>query len=404
MPVFNYKAQKAEGEIYESSAEFSDRFALYNDLKRRGEMILSIHEVKSKAGNRFSFDQLFGRVGTHEQILFARNLGSMISSGLSLTRALNVILKQTKNKAFQSVITSILGEIGRGQSLAQALSVHPKVFSSLFVSMVRAGESSGSLSDSLKVVSRQMEQSYLLKKKIRGAMMYPGIILSVMLVIGVLMMIYVVPTLTGTFKELKVALPASTQFILNISNFIINHTILGLVIVIAVIVGFITLLKTKPGKRGFDWTILKLPVIGSITKETNSARTARTLSSLLSAGVSVVEALGITAEVTQNSYYHDVLKHAEEAIQKGITISSVFAENEKLYPTFVAEMTSVGEETGQLAPMLLELATYYEAEVEQRTKDMSTIIEPFLMVVIGAAVGFFAISMISPMYSLVNTI
>jgi type IV pilus assembly protein PilC len=249
-----------------------------------------------------------------------------------------------------------------------------------------------------------MEQSYLLKKKIRGAMMYPGIILSVMLVIGVLMMIYVVPTLTGTFKELKVALPASTQFILNISNFIINHTILGLVIVIAVIVGFITLLKTKPGKRGFDWTILKLPVIGSITKETNSARTARTLSSLLSAGVSVVEALGITAEVTQNSYYHDVLKHAEEAIQKGITISSVFAENEKLYPTFVAEMTSVGEETGQLAPMLLELATYYEAVLEQRTKDMSTILEPFLMVVIGAAVGFFAISMISPMYSLVNTI
>lgn len=404
MAIFSYKAQKAGGEIYESSAEFNDRFALYNELKSRGEMVLSVREVDGKKVGSFSFDSFFGRVGLHEQILFARNLGSMLSAGLSLTRSLNVILKQTKNKAFQKVVSSIISEIGRGQSFAQSLAIHPKVFSALFVSMVKAGESSGSLPDSLKVVAKQMEQAYLLKKKIRGAMMYPAIILSVMLIIGILMLIYVVPTLTGTFKELKVDLPASTQFILDVSNFLTDHTLWGLLIAIVLIAGGILVARTKSGKRAFDWTILHLPIIGGITKETNSARTARTLSSLLSAGVSVVEALGITAEVTQNSYYREVLKHSEESIQKGITISSVFAENEKLYPVFVAEMTSVGEETGQLAPMLLEVATYYEIEVEQRTKDMSTIIEPFLMVVIGAAVGFFAISMISPMYSLVDTI
>lgn len=404
MPVFAYRSKKVDGETYEGTGEFTDRFALYNELKKNNETLLSVHEMKESGRGRFSFDAILGRVSFHEKILFARNLGSMLTAGLSLTRSLNVIVKQTKNKAFQDVANSIITEIGRGQSFAQALAVHPKIFSSLFVSMVKAGESSGSLPDSLKVVAKQMEQSYLLKKKIRGAMMYPGIILSIMVIIGILMLMYVVPTLTGTFKELNVDLPSSTQFILTMSNFLTNNTLIFLLIVIAIVLLGVFIARTKGGKRAFDWTILRLPVIGGITKETNSARTARTLSSLLSAGVSVVEALGITAEVTQNSYYRGVLEHSGEAIQKGIPISAVFSENEKLYPVFVAEMTSVGEETGQLAPMLLEVATYYEIEVEQKTKDMSTIIEPFLMVIIGAAVGFFAISMISPMYSLVDTI
>jgi len=406
MSLFKYKAQKANGEVYESSGDFNDKFALYNELKKQGEVALFVEEAENgeSGGKLSSFLVIFNRVGLHDQVLFARNLGSMVAAGLPLTRALNVFLKQTKNKKLKEVISGILVEINRGQSLAQALASYPTVFSPLFVSMTKAGEQSGSLADSLKVVAKQIEQSYLLKKKIRGAMTYPAIILSVMVIIGILMLTYVVPTLTGTFKELNVDLPATTRSVIALSDFLIAHTLISFLILVALVSFSILFARTNFGKKAFDFSILRIPVIGSITKEANSARTARTLSSLLTAGVSVVEALGITSDVLQNTYYKKVLKDSAEAIQKGVSISSVFSDNEKIYPAFVAEMTSVGEETGQLAPMLLQVADYYEAEVEQRTKDLSTIIEPILMVVIGAAVGFFALSMITPMYSLVNTI
>jgi type IV pilus assembly protein PilC len=183
-----------------------------------------------------------------------------------------------------------------------------------------------------------------------------------------------------------------------------DHIIISLVFIVALIIGFIVLIKTKFGKRKLDFILIKIPVIGEITKEINSARTARTLSSLLSSGVDVVVATQITRDVVQNSYYKEVLTVVEEKIQKGETIADVFSQREHLYPAFVGEMISVGEETGQLAQMLLGVATFYENEVDQKTKDMSTIIEPFLMVFIGLGVGFFAISMISPIYSMGNNI
>jgi len=403
--LFKYKAQKKDGEVYENSGDFKDRFALYSELKEKEEMVLSVKEIEKKEdGTKFSLESFTSRVSLHDKILFARNLGSMLTAGLALTRSLSVIEKQTKNKKLKNVISSLLAEINRGKSLSQALKFQGTVFSELFISMTKAGEESGSLAESLKVVASQMEQTYLLKKKIRGAMMYPAIILSIMVILGILMLVYVVPTLTGTFKELNIDLPASTQFIISFSDFVTNHTLLGVIILVVLIAAGLLVSRQKWGKRGFDFTLLHFPIVASLVKEVNSARTARTLSSLLSAGVPVVDSLNITGDVLQNSYYKEVLRRSAEVIQKGVSISSVLAESPKLFPVFVVEMTSVGEETGQLASMLMQVATYYETEVEQRTKDMSTIIEPFLMVLIGAGVGFFALSMISPMYSLVDTI
>jgi type IV pilus assembly protein PilC len=270
--------------------------------------------------------------------------------------------------------------------------------------MVKAGEESGNLAGSLKVIAIQMDKSYALSRKVKGALIYPAVIFSVMVVIGVLMMVYMVPTLTATFKGLGVDLPLSTRIVIGISDFLRNHFLIVFLAVVAVIVTIAALLKTKAGSRAFDYFILHLPVIGTIVKEVNSARTTRTLSSLLSSGVDVVVALGVTEEVIQNSFYKEVLGKAHENIQKGDPISAVFIEHENLYPIFVGEMMNVGEETGKMADMLLGVAAYYEDEVDQKTKDMSTIIEPVLMVIIGIAVGIFAISMLAPTYSLVDKI
>jgi type IV pilus assembly protein PilC len=281
---------------------------------------------------------------------------------------------------------------------------HPQVFSKLIVAMVGAGEESGSLAESLTIVSEQMDNIYKLQKKVKGAMIYPAVIVSVMIIIGILMLIYVVPGLTETFKDVKVELPLSTKIVIFVSDFMKNNAILafvGIVMAVSIAYGWA---KTKSGKKFIDFLTLRFPVISNIIKETNAARTSRTLSSLLSSGVPVAQALGITGDVIQNSYYTEVLKQSQESVEKGEPISSIFIKNDHLYPIFVGEMINVGEETGNMSKMLMEVALFYENEVNQKTKDMSTIIEPFLMVFIGAVVGFFALSMITPMYSIMDTI
>jgi type IV pilus assembly protein PilC len=235
-------------------------------------------------------------------------------------------------------------------------------------------------------------------------MIYPAIIMALMVVIAIVMLVVVVPGLSATFKELNVELPLTTKFVVGLSDFIKNNILLALLVVSVFATSVYLFTKSKLGKKIFDHTFLKIPVVGTIIKETNTARTARTISSLLSSGVPVIRASEITADVLQNSQYKKVLLETQVAIEKGEVMSGVFSRYPNLYPPFLAEMMMVGEETGNLAPMLKEVAVFYEDEVEQRTKDMSTVIEPFLMVVIGVGVGFFALSMISPMYSVLNNI
>jgi type IV pilus assembly protein PilC len=207
-----------------------------------------------------------------------------------------------------------------------------------------------------------------------------------------------------TFTELKVELPASTKLVLFVSNALRDHGLLVLLTLIALAALIYFVSKTAKGKSLIHYYVLKIPVFGNLIKEVNAARTARTLASLLTSGVDVVESVRITKDVIQNVHYKAILDEVQQAIEKGDPISKIFTENEKFYPIFLGEMISVGEETGKMGEMLLGVAVYYEDDVDQKTKDMSTIIEPFLMVFIGAAVGFFAIAMISPMYSLVNVI
>ncbi len=407
MPLFSYKGLTEKGEADEGKLEAQTREEVVSMLEGKNEQVVFVEEIERKAyisGIIGYADQFLGKVKEQEKIILARNLGSMIDAGLALSRALSVLERQTRNKKLKKVLQSVQEKISAGSSFHEALENHPKEFSKLFVSMVAAGEESGNLSESLKNVSEQMEKTNAIKKKVKGAMMYPAVILGIMTIIGIIMLIYVVPTLTATFTELEIDLPLSTRFVIGLSDFLREQALLAVLILLVSAGGLVYFFKTKIGKRILDWTFLHIPVVGGITKGVNSARTARTLSSLLSAGVEYVEAVSITENVLQNSYYKAVIKEAGEKVEKGEPISKILLQYEKLYPVFVGEMASVGEETGNIAKMFAGVADFYENEVEQKTKDMSTLIEPFLMVIIGAAVGFFAISMLTPTYSLVNAI
>jgi type IV pilus assembly protein PilC len=400
---FSYKALKADGEPYEGEMEADDKFALFQLIKKEGGKIVSYQEAK-KGSFHFALPSFLQRVKMHEKITVARSLGGMIEAGLALSRALQVLERQSRSKKLKKVLGALVTSISEGKPLYQALGDFPEVFSSLFVSMVKAGEESGNLASTLKQVGEQMEKNYLLQKRVKGAMVYPGIILSLMFAIGILMLTFVVPSLAQTFKDLNTELPASTKFIIGASDFFKNHYIIAAVLIFGFVAAVYYGLRTKKGRYAFNFVVLRLPVIGNIVKEMNSARTARTLSSLLSSGVDLLPAIDITSDVLQNNFYKEVMAEAHLVVEKGRPISEVFMKHEFLYPIFVGEMASVGEETGQIAHMFLGVATFYENEVEQKTKDLSTIIEPVLMIIIGLGVGFFAISMISPMYSVMNNI
>ncbi|KKS23143.1 MAG: Type II secretion system protein [Candidatus Nomurabacteria bacterium GW2011_GWC2_41_8] len=403
--LFSYSAKSKTGEVSEGTLEASDRLSLARDLRSRGYIPISISEKSGNFIDKFSiFAGLFSKISVAEQIIFTKNLSGMIRAGLSLYRALSVLKKQTKNPKLNKILTSLSADINSGETFSSALLKFPEVFSKLFISMVRAGEESGNLAGALSDIGMNLEKSNSLTKKIRGALIYPGVIMSAMVVIGVLMFAFVVPTLANTFKELGVKLPLSTQILVFFGNFFSNNLILTFVIILSAAFGLYLIFRAKFMAKYIDFVMMKIPVIGNLTRELNTARTARTMSSLLLSGVSITRAVEITEDVVQNIYYKKILNEAKIAVEKGAPFSQAFEVNNKFYPVMMSEMIQVGEETGKLSDMLLQIALFYEEEIENKTKNLSTIIEPILMIIIGAGVGFFAISMISPLYSILGSI
>ncbi|MEI6280769.1 MAG: type II secretion system F family protein [bacterium] len=403
--LFSYRIKSKNGEIIDSTTDASDRFSLMREIKSHGDVPLSITKKNNKFDNQVSFlNSLLSKVSISEQIIFTKNLSGMIKAGLSLYRALLVLKKQTKNPKLSKILVAISEDINSGGTLSSGLAKFPDVFSTLFVSMTRAGEESGNLAGALSDIGMNLEKSHSLTKKIHGALIYPGVIMSAMVVIGVLMFAFVVPTLANTFKELGVVLPASTRVLIFFGNFFSNNLILTFVIILGISFALYLLFRSKFIAKYIDFIVIRAPLMGTLAKELNTARTARTMSSLLSSGVSIMRAVDITKDVVQNIYYKRVLDEAKIAVEKGAPFSTAFEENTNLYPIMMSEMIQVGEETGKLSDMLLQIALFYEEEVESKTKNLSTIIEPLLMIFIGAGVGFFAISMISPLYSILGSI
>lgn len=403
---FRVKIRKEGAPDVIQNIEAPSRFVIYDQIREDGGVVVSIKELsQTRFANIKNFNvALSSGIKRTEVIHFSKNLAAMISAGLSVSRALSVIEKQASNKNLKVVVAGIAESIKKGSSLCQALELYPKVFPELFVAMVRAGEESGTLAQSLNTIGLQMGRSEELKRKVRGAMIYPAIVLTAILIVGVLMLIYVVPTLTSTFKSLGVKVPLATRVIVAISDFMAAHASVVFISILAIfLIGFV-FVKSKFGSRVVLTASLHLPVIGELVRETYSARTTRTLSSLLSSGVPVLDALEITKGVVHAHTFAHVIEEAENGVRKGELLSATFSKYDKLYPVFVGDMLQVGEETGKVSEMLGQIAEYYELDVSEKTKDMSTIIEPILMVIIGVFVGIFAVAMIAPIYQLSSAI
>lgn len=396
--------KKEDGTEEKRVIDAPTRFAVYSAVEKEGATVMSLEEGGGGGMPKWANIRIGSGINIEQRITFTKNLAAMLSAGLTLSRALSVIERQTKNKYLKETVVDLETRIKQGGSFHEALATHPQVFSTLFIAMTKAGEESGKLSETLAAVAHQMDRSFTLQKKVKGAMIYPSIILGAIVVIAILMMMFVVPTLSSTFASLGVDLPMATKVIVGISDFMVNNMIATLSIIAVIVISGAVFIRSKFGAGVILRTSLMLPAIGDLVRETMSARACRSLSSLLSSGVEMLTAISITREVVGAPLFANVLKEAEERVRAGEALSAAFNDYPKLYPIFVTDMISVGEETGKVSDMLGQVATYYETDVEDRTKDLSTIIEPVLMLFIGLFVGIFAMAMIAPIYSLSSKI
>lgn len=406
MPKYIYTAKSYSGETKGGELISQSEQNLAQQLRNEGFLITSIVEVKEKSDviSKIKLLDSLLSVPLKEKMVFARNLSVMISSGLTVSRAIKNLSMQTSNDRFKKVLNDIFEEVQAGKTLSEGLGKYPQIFGELFINMVKVGEMAGNLDEVLKIVAIQLEKENDLKGKVKGAMIYPAVILVVMFIIGIIMMIFVLPKLLAVFKDMNAELPLPTKIIMTISDILQNNGImvLGIFIFLIILVQYYT--RTENGKKIVSYITVSVPIFGPIVKQVNCARFARIYSSLLRSGLGAVDSLKIVSKTLSNYYYKKAFLMGAEEIQKGISLSKVLSDNKKIFPTLVYQIVEVGEETGKTETVLVQLAEFYEDEVDQITKNMSSIIEPLLMVIIGTAVGFFAIAMLQPMYSLMGSI
>lgn len=404
MKVF-YTAKSYTGQTTSGEKTVKDERDLANQLRAEGLVITSFKEMKEENDTvQAKFFDRFTTIPLSEKMMFARNLSVMISSGLPLSKAIRNITVQTRNQKFIKTLTSVQDDLQAGATLSDGLAKFPGIFDELFVNMIRVGEASGNLEEVLDILATQLEKEHDIVSKVRGALVYPAVIVVAMVIIGAIMMMYVVPQITGVFKDLNADLPATTKFVIALSDLLRNHIfwVLGGLALLGIALKLF--LTTETGKKMLGLVIINLPVIKNIVIKMNCARFSRIYSSLLKSGISIVEALKILSRTLTNYYYKIALEKAAENIQKGTPLSKIIYAETKIFPVLVPQMIEVGEETGKTEAVLLKLAEFYEGEVNNLTKNLSSIIEPVLMLMIGGAVGFFAVSILQPMYSVLENI
>lgn len=405
MPLYLYTAKNQQGESQIGSQEANDKHELANLLRSRGLVLISAETSEQKKAGRFGLKNLiqrFSHVPLTEKMIFTQQLSVMIKAGLHLNQALLVLANQTKNYRFKKIINKIEEDLRRGQPLSSSFAKYPKVFNELFVNMIKVGESGGNLDEVLDILADQMKKDHELISRVRGALIYPAVIISAMIGIGIFMMIVVVPKITEVFEDLSMELPLSTRLIIGTSQFLRNNLILGIIIFIGGIFLIRLIFKIKFFKSLLHRIYLKLPIFGVLIKKINSSRLARTFSSLIQSGVTIINALEITAGTLGNIHFKNSLLKSTQEVQRGKELNQALEKYKSLYPPMVIQVIKVGEETGSLTETLDTLANFYESEIDNTTKNLTSIIEPIVMIIIGGAVGFFAISMIQPMYSIVG--
>jgi len=366
----------------------------------------NVNPAEPQAGvNKINlFLQKLTSVPLAEKLFFIQHLGIMLKAGISLSTALKTLAKQTTNKRFARIIADISRNVEKGVSFTESLKPHEKIFGQLFINMIESGEISGKLEEVLKRLYLQFKKNHELLSKVKGALIYPIVILIAMSGIGTFMMIAVVPKITAMFKDFNAELPLATKLLIKFSDSLVANGLLYLVALIVVILTIVQLIKTKRGRYAFHGLLLKLPIFSPIIKKINLARFARTTSSLLKTDIMIIKSFQIAANVLGNVHYRQALMEMSDKIKKGGTINEVVANYPKLFPPVVAQMIAVGEDTGELDYILEELAEFYEGEIDQTMNNLPAIIEPILILVLGLVVGGIAVAVIMPMYSLTSAI
>jgi len=335
-----------------------------------------------------------------QKIFLFENLRVMIKAGLSITEALSIVAAQSTNEKLRRIVKQVSAEVEKGQAFSETLAKFPQLFPPIYVKMIAAGEVSGKLDESLSQSVEQMKKSYAMTSKIRGAMVYPIVIMVAVLGIGIEMIVFVLPKILTIFIEMDVPLPLPTRILIGLSSFLIHYGLLVAAGVVILFFAFIRAQKNPNFVRHLDNLILHLPIFGNISKQVNLARFSLTLSSLLKSAIPIIDALHITSDVVSNMLFKDALQDTSQKIKTGRPISEVLSEYPKLFPPLVTQMIMVGEKSGTLESLLNELSDYYNDEVDQILKNISTIIEPVIILTLGLVVGGLALAVIMPMYSL----
>ncbi len=361
---------------------------------------LSAFEIKL---NAFISDHLT-RVPIMQKILFVSHLKTMVKAGLSLIDALRILSEEIENKKLKIVIGQIKDGVEEGLQLSEVLARYPKIFPSIYVSMIAAGETAGKMETALEQVSIQMKKNHELTSRIKGAMMYPAVIVTAMIGISIEVVVFILPKLLIMFKDFNATLPLPTRILIFITDFTANYGLYMLVVIIALIILAFWLIKKPAVKKIVHATNLKLPIIGGIIKKINLARFTLTLSSLLESTIPIIDATRISSEVLGNVIYKESLVSVSESLKKGETLSDILRRFPKIFPPMVTEMIMVGERSGKTEDMLRELAEFYGNEVDTTMRNFTTIIEPVIILALGLAVAGIAVAVIMPMYSLAENI
>lgn len=345
------------------------------------------------------------RIPFVQKIFFVEHLRTMLHAGISLVEALGILHDEMENKKLQHIIEDIQRQTQEGKQLSEALATHPEVFPSVYIKMIAAGEVSGKLEESLEQIEVQMKKSQALASSIRGAMIYPAVVITAMGSVGVLMVTVVLPKLMVLFKEFDTTLPLPTRILIAITDIMGNPLYLSLIIigVVGGIVAFIMLMKRSPGFRKTIHSImLKTPIFGRVIKEINLARFSLTLSSLMKSAIPIIDAVDITADTCSNVRYQEALHYTTKEIQTGTPLSETLRHSPHLFPPIVTEMIMVGERSGDVDSLLTELSNFYGKQVDKTMKNFTTIIEPVIILLLGLAVAGMAVAVIMPMYTLVQ--
>ncbi len=400
MPVFQYTAKNRQGKLIKGQLVATGETELAAQLAQQQLTLTKAIAADLKTRNLTNWVEQLTGVPAVQKIFFTQNLGVMLRGGFSISRAMGVLALQTNHRYFQKVILTLQSDLEAGTNFSQALRKHSHVFSELFINMIAAGEVSGKLDEVLKSLTVQMKKDHQLISKVKGALTYPIIVVVAMIGAGVAMVTFVIPRLLAVFESNNARLPLPTRILIWISDAFQNYGLWIGLGTVGLIVGVILVSRTPRGRWAFDAVWLRLPVAGPIIRKVNLARFTRSLSSMLATDIPIIQSFQIISRTLSSVHYRRSMEESAQALRSGTSISKVLSRFPRLYPPLVEQMVSVGEESGTLDEVSGELAIFFEEEVDQTMSNLSTIIEPVLLLVLGAGVAGMAIAILLPIYNL----